>query len=313
MKSRYFKSLTDLLRAFPTEKDCLLHYEQLRWPNGVVSPFDPTSKVYCYSNGTYRCKNTGKNFTVKTGSTIFHNTKIPLQEWFMAIWLISSHKKGISSCQLAKDVGVTQKTAWFMAQRIRESFDTETKHLLNGIVELDETFVGGKNKNRHYDKKVKNSQGRSFKDKTPVLGMLQRGGKLVCRVVENTSKKQLTPHILETIKRTAQLYTDEWSGYNKVGKLYARRIVDHSRHQYVNGDVSTNTIEGFWSILKRGFMGIYHWVSRKHLQKYVNEFVLRYNTRSLSNSERFNLVLANAGNNHITYKQLIGVNDIRVL
>jgi hypothetical protein len=311
MKSTTLKSLKDLLKAFPNEKVCLLYYEQYRWPNKVVSPFDPTSKVYCYRNGTYRCKNTGKNFTVKTGS-IFHNSKIPLQEWFIAIWFITRNK-GVSSCQLAKDVGVTQKTAWFMLQRIRKSFETETKHILDGIVELDETFVGGKNKNRHYDKKVKNSQGRCFKDKTPVLGMLQRGGKLVGRVVKNTSGKEVTPHILKTVKRTAQLYTDEWKGYNKAGRLYTRCTVDHSRKQYVKGNVFTNTIEGAWSHFKRSIIGVYHKTTKKHLQKYVNEFVFRYNNREVNDSERFNLVLANAGNYYISYKQLIGVNDIKVL
>jgi transposase-like protein len=298
------KSLIDLLKVFPTEKSCLLYYERYRWSNGVVSPFDPASKVYHYHNGTYRCKNTGKNFNVKTG-TIFENTKMPLQKWFMAIWSDSTNKKGISSCQLARDIGVTQKTAWFMLQRIRESFDCENHHLLDGIVELDETFIGGKNKNRHYDKKVKNSQGRSFKDKTPVFGMLERKGKVVCKVVKSTAQKHLTPLIRKTIKRTATLYTDEWSGYNKAGKLYTRHIVDHSKHQYVNGAIYTNTIEGLWSIVKRGVIGIYHKVTKKHLQRYVNEFVFRYNTRNLSDGERFNLVLANTGNYHLPYKQLI--------
>jgi transposase-like protein len=135
--------------------------------------------------------------------------------------------------------------------------------------------------------------------------MLERKGKLVCRVVKSTSQKSLTPHILETVKPKTKLYTDDHSGYNKVGKLYNRRIVDHSKKQYVNGDAHTNTLEGYWSILKRGIIGIYHKMTEKHLQKYANEFVFRYNTRKLSESARFNLVLSNAGNYHITYKQLI--------
>ena len=221
----------------------------------------------------------------------------------MAIWLDSSHKKGISSCQLARDISVTQKTAWFMLQRIRECFYCENNHQLDGEVELDESFVGGKNKNRHANKKVKNSQGRSFKDKTPVLGMLKRGGKVVCRVVKDTSKKSLTVPILKTIKRTATLFTDEWGGYDTVGKLYTRYIVDHSSGQYVYGDATTNRIESFWSILKRGIIGIYHKTSRKHLHRYVNEFVFRYNTRKVSDSNRFNLLLCNT-EYRITYKQL---------
>jgi transposase-like protein len=307
MKLKSFNSLVELSLTFSTEQSCIAYYKQHRWPNGVVSPFDPTSKVYTYRNGTYRCKNTGKNFTVKTGS-IFESSKIPFRKWFFAIWLDSSHKKGISSCQLAKDIGVTQKTAWFMLHKIRTSYQFENQHKLGGKgkkVELDETFIGGKNKNRHYDKKVKNSQGRSFKDKTPILGMLERGGKLSCLVVKNTSQKSLTPHILKTVKRGSILCTDEWSGYSKAGKLYNRRIVDHSKKQYVNGDAHTNTLEGYWSILKRGIIGIYHKVTEKHLQRYSYEFVFRYGTRKLSESARFNLVLSNAGNYRITYKQLI--------
>ena len=178
-----FTSLFSLSQAFPTEESCLTYLEQHFWKNGVVSPFDPTSKVYNYGNHKYRCKNTGKNFTVRT-NTLFHGSKVSLQKWFMAIWLIANYKKGISSCQLAKEIGVRQATAWHMLHRIRECFFCENDYKLDGEVELDETFVGGKNKNRHKNKKVRHSQGRSFKDKTPVLGMLQRGGKVVCRVVK---------------------------------------------------------------------------------------------------------------------------------
>jgi transposase-like protein len=151
---------------------------------------------------------------------------------------------------------------------------------------------------------VKNSQGRSFKDKTSVLGMSERRGKLVCRVVDDTSQKSLTPHILETVKPKTKLYTDEWSGYNKAGKLYTRRIVDHSKRQYVNGDVHTNTIEGAWTILKRSYIGIYHYMSRKHLQKYVDEFVFHYNTRKLSNREKFDSVIHHI-EHCITHKKLV--------
>lgn len=303
MKTGSFKSLFDLLQAFPTEESCIDHLQKIRWANGVVSPFDPTSKVYNYGNGKYRCKNTGKNFNVKTG-TIFCGSKVPLRKWFVAMWLESSHKKGISSVQLSKDISVTQKTAWLMLQRIRECFFCENQSKLDGDVELDETFVGGKNKNRHRNKKVKNSQGRSFKDKTPVLGMLQRGGNVVCRVVRSTSKKHLTAPILKTVKRTSTLYTDEWCGYDTVGKVYTRNIVDHGHGQYVNGDAYTNNIEGFWGIVKRSIIGIYHKTSRKHLHRYMNEYVFRYNTRKISEVERFNLLLCNL-EYRITYKQLI--------
>lgn len=299
-----FKSLFELSHELPTEKACIAYYKQRRWPNGVISPFDPTSKVYHYRNGTYRCKNTGRNFNVKT-DTMFEGSKIPLQKWFHAIWVMISDKKGISSCQLAEDIGVTQKTAWFMLQLIREYFDCENQHILDGEVELDETFVGGKNKNRHYNKKVKNSQGRSYKDKTPVFGMLKRKDKVVCRVVKNTSAKHLTPHIRKTVKPTATLYTDEWCGYDKIGKSYVRFKVEHCRGQYVKGRAHTNGIENFWSNFKRGILGTYHKTARKHLQKYVNEFVFRYNTRKIDGYARFNWLLRNTENRRITHKQLV--------
>ena len=303
MIGKEFNSLIGLIKTFPTEQSCIDHLTKLRWNGYVVSPFDPTSKVYKCKGNKYRCKNTGKYFNVRT-NTLFDNTKVELVKWFMAIWLVSGHKKGISSIQLSRDIGVTQKTAWFMLQRIRKCFGCENNHQLDGDVELDETFVGGKNKNRHADKKVPKCQGRSFKDKTPVLGMLERGGMAVCRVVKDTSTKSLTAPILRTVKRTATLFTDEWCGYDAVGKIYTRHIVDHSKKQYVDGDATTNRIEGFWSILKRGIIGIYHRISREHLHRYVNEFVFRYNTRRHTEMARFNLLLQNT-EHRLTYKQLI--------
>lgn len=298
-----FTSLLDLLQAFPTEESCIAYLEKQLWGDGEpVSPYDPTSKVYRRSDGMYRCKNTGKNFNVRIG-TIFEGSKVSLQKWFVAIYLITTESKGISSICLANHLHVTQKTAWYMSQRIREAFNIALEEKLDGEVELDETFVGGKNKNRHKNKKVKNSQGRSFKDKVPVMGMLQRGGKLVCEVVRNTSYKSLTVPILRNVKRTATLYSDEWQGYKTVHKLYKHYIVDHGHGQYVNGDAYTNNIEGFWSILKRGLIGIYNHTSKKHLQRYVNEFCFRYNYRELDGKDRFNCLLCNS-KHRITYNEL---------
>ena len=288
-----FTSLLDLLQAFPTEESCIAYLEKQLWGDGEpVSPYDPTSKVYRRGDGMYRCKNTGKNFNVRIG-TIFEGSKVSLQKWFVAIYLITTEPKGISSICLAKHLHVTQKTAWYMNQRIREAFNIALEEKLDGEVELDETFVGGKNKNRHKNKRVKNSQGRSFKDKVPVMGMLQRGGKLVCEVVRNTSYKSLTVPILRNVKRTATIYSDEWQGYKTIHKLYKHYIVDHGHGQYVYGNAYTNNIEGFWSILKRGLTGIYNHTSKKHLQRYVNEFCFRYNYRNLDGKDRFNCLLCN--------------------
>lgn len=303
MINKDFKSILELLKAFPTEQSCIDHLDILRWNGNVISPFDSTSKVYKCKGNKYRCKNTGKYFNVRT-DTLFDNTKVKLQKWFLAIYLVTSHKKGISSLQLAKDIDVTQKTAWFMLQRIRNCFGIEDGVMLDNVVEVDETFVGGKNKNRHKDKKVKYSQGRSFKDKTPVIGAIERGGRLIAKAIPSTSREHLHGFLIKHVKRNAKLMSDEWKGYNGLKEYYNHTIVDHSAKQYVDGDTHCNTVEGFWSILKRGFIGIYHFTSRKHLQKYVDEFVFRYNTRDNCEATRFNLLLTNT-ENRLTYKELI--------
>ncbi|PCJ27838.1 MAG: IS1595 family transposase [Flavobacteriales bacterium] len=303
MLNQDFNSILDLIKAFPNEQSCIEHLEIIRWNGNVVSPFDSTSKVYNCKGNKYKCKNTGKYFNVKT-DTLFDNTKVKLQKWFLAIWLVTSHKKGISSLQLGRDIDVTQKTAWFMLQRIRNCFGLENDNLLSNEVEADETYVGGKNKNRHSNKKYKNSQGRSAKDKKPVVGMIERQGKLNARVVDDVKSETLTREIVKNVKESAKLYTDEWLGYKGVSRIYDHSIVKHNQGQYVDGRIHTNTIEGFWSLLKRGIFGIYHSTSTKHLQKYVDEFVFRYNTKGDSEALRFNLLLTNL-ENRTTYKELI--------
>lgn len=302
MITKNFNSILDLFKEFPTELSCIDHLEKLRWNGFVVSPFDSTSKVYKCKDNRYRCKNTGKYFNVKT-NTLFDNTKIELRKWFAAIWLVTSHKKGISSLQLSRDIDVTQKTAWFMLQRIRNCFGIENNNELTNTVEMDETYVGGKNKNRHADKKIENSRGRSVKDKTPVFGMVERGGKLNAKVVKDTACRTLTQETIKYVK-DALVYTDEWWGYRSIKQLFQHDIVNHKSREYVRNDVYTNTIEGFWSLLKRGIIGIYHFTSKQHLQRYVDEFVFRYNTRKQTECGRFNLLLQNT-EHRLTYKELI--------
>jgi len=303
MFNKEVNSILDLIKTFPNEQTCIDHLEILRWNDNVISPFDSISKVYNCKGNKYKCKNTGKYFNVKT-NTIFDNTKLPLQKWFLAIWIVTSHKKGISSLQLGRDLNITQKSAWFMLQRIRNCFGIDNDVQLDNEVEVDETYVGGKNKNRHANKKFEASQGRSAKDKTPVVGIIERNGKLTARTVPNVKSYTLTNEIIRNVKESATLYTDEWLGYKGVSRIYDHSIVKHNQGQYVNGRIHTNTIEGFWSLLKRGIFGIYHFTSKKHLQMYVDEFVFRYNTRKGTESERFNLLLSNT-ENRITYKKLI--------
>lgn len=297
-----FNSLFDLLHTFSSEEKCIEYLEMIRWNGNVVSPFDSKSKVYKCSKG-YWCKNTNKIFNVKT-RTIFENSKVPLQKWFIAIWLITSHKKGISSIQLSKDINVTQKTSWFMLQRIRKCFEFENNSKLSNEVEVDETYIGGKEKNKSISPLKKGTQGRSTKTKIPVIGMIERNGKLVSRIIENAKSSTLTPIIVNTVELSTTIYTDEWKGYCRIGDLYNHLFVKHNDNEFVKDNIYTNTIEGFWSLLKRGLFGIYHNVSKRHLQKYIDEFVFRYNTRILKEYVRFDLLLENI-THRIKYSDLV--------
>lgn len=290
--------LLSFTQTFPNEESCIEYFEKLRWNGNVVSPFDKTSKVYKCKNHKYRCKNTGRYFDVKTG-TVFANTKLPMQYWFYAMFLFLAHKRGVSSCQLARDLGVTQKTAWNMLHKIRMYMECENNHKLSGNIEIDETFVGGKNKNRHKDKKVEKCQGRSFKDKVPVFGMLQRDGKVVAKVVCNTQSRTLVPIVMEYVEKGSVINTDGWE-YSGLHHDYKQRSVDHEKHFYgltyasANGElitVSTNGMENVWSHFKRMILGTYYCVSKKHLQRYVDEYIFRFNTRHHSDSQRFDILL----------------------
>jgi Transposase and inactivated derivatives len=300
-----FNSLIELVEYFKDEQTCIDYLACKRWDDKPCCPHCGCEKVYCFSDGQrYKCSKCRKQFTVRIG-TIFEYSKISLKKWFIAIYLITSHKKGISSHQLARDLKVTQKTAWFILHRIRYALgQCDLDIQLDNDVEVDETYVGGKNKNRHWDKKVKNSQGRSCKDKTPVFGMVERGGMVVARVVPNVKGSTLKNIIKDTVKETARLMTDEYVGYIGLEKMYDHYVVNHGRGQYVDGDSYTNTMEGFWSLLKRGVIGIYHSLSRKHLQRYCDEFVFRYNTRKLKEGERMNKMLSLC-QVRLTYKKLI--------
>ncbi|GHV52771.1 DDE transposase [Bacteroidia bacterium] len=286
-----FNSVFGLVDLYPDEQSCIDYLEERRWGGNVISPFDPTSIVYKCKNNRYRCKNTGKYFNVRT-NTLFDNSKVDLRKWFMGIYLTTGHKKGISSHQLARDIHVTQKTAWFMLHRMRNCFGEECIECLQNEVEADETYIGGKNKNRHKNKKVENSQGRSVKDKTPVFGMIERDGLVVAQVVPDTKANTLTPVISKCVEKGSSVYTDEWKAYVLLHILFNHEVVLHNEGRYVIGRAHTNTIEGFWSHLKRMILGIHHWVSPKHLQLYVDGQAYRYNTRRISESRRFILYAA---------------------
>ena len=277
---------------------------QCRWNDNVVSPYDATSKVYKCKNNQYKCKNTNKFFNVKTG-TLFESSNIDLTKWFEAIYYMTSNKKGFAALKLKKDINVTFKTAWFMLQRIRNCFNINMEQL-EGIVEVDETYIGGKSRNRHKNKYEKGTQGRSTKHKTAVFGAVERGGNVIAKVVPNTQSKTLMPLIEQHIKQNTQIMSDEWIAYSSINKYkkWVHSYIKHSQGEYVSGDVYTNTIESVWAILKRGFIGVYYVMSRKHLQRYIDEFVFRYNTRNYTENDRFCCFFRNM-KNRLKWKDLV--------
>jgi transposase-like protein len=204
----HFKTQLDLTKTFTDESACILHLESILWPNGAVSPFDATSKIYKCAGHRYKCKNTGKYFNVKVG-TVFEDTKIPLVKWFIALYIFSSNKNGISSYELARDIGVSQKSAWFLLHRLRYAF-THPAAPLTGEVELGETYVGGKEGNKHKSKKTPRTQGRSAAKKASVFGMLQRDGQVVAHVSPDVTAETLLPIIEEKAEAGSTLNTDEY-------------------------------------------------------------------------------------------------------
>lgn len=285
-------NIIQIFRKFPTQKSCIKHLERARWSDKPICP-------YCNSTNTnplvmelrHHCNGCRKSFSVTVG-TIFHHTHLPMQKWFLAISLILNAKKGISSRQLARDLELPVCTAWSVAHRIRKSMKDNGK-LLEGIIEMDECYVGGKpRRGNHDDDDTHNKRGRGTK-KTPVVGMVEREGNVKAQSVLKTELKakdlfKLVNKFINT--KNSILITDEYTGYNRMNNIIPHKTINHS-YEYARGDIHTNTIESFWAIVKRGIIGQFHWVSKKYLNAYIDEFCYRYNNRELEGSRLFNMTL----------------------
>lgn len=238
---------------------------------------------------------------------MYENTKLPLRIWFAAIYLITSSKKGVSSLQASRQLGVTQKTAWFLNHRIREMLSDKAPQLLKGLVAADESYLGGKESNKHKSKRQKRGTGEYKNIKVPVIGIVEDGGNVILKAVPWVTKRTISQLFEVHIAKGSTMVTDSYLLYNHLGKSphYKHEVVNHKKEEYVNKDgYSTNRIEGCFSILKRGIYGIYHSVSPEHLQRYLNEFAKRYNTRKIADDERFDKALENCSG-RLKYNDLI--------
>jgi len=317
-KSLPFRTINDVAIHFQSKATCIEYITQLRWNGHVKCAFCGHDHVYELkgANVRYKCASCRKHFSALKG-TIFENSTIPLNKWFMALFILSTHRKGISSVQVGRDIGVTQKSAWFMMQRIRNAFkmqsftydkiganikDDENNKPVPGIVEADETYIGGKIGNMHKHKQeVIEKKGTQSKIK--VAGVIQRGGEVRLKEIEATDYENIIPFLVKSVHQGANLMTDEHVAYGTMHKLFEHQTIKHMLKEYVRGDVHTNSIENFWSLLKRGIYGTYHFITPFHVQNYLEEFAFRFNSRNITEAQRFDK-LVSLSNHRITYKRL---------
>jgi transposase-like protein len=301
-------TLRDAVLWFADFEHCRDFMMLLRWSDGVVKcPRCGADKLtWLAKQRVWKCyaKHERPTFSLKTG-TIFEDSPVALEKWLCAVWLIASCKNGISSYELHRGLKVTQKTAWFMNHRIRLAMQETGFNKLGGEVEIDETFIGQKARNMHAAKRERVITGTGGKDKTMVLGMVERGGDVRAMVVSNRRKSELQKQVRDHVEAGAAIFTDELKSYNGLESDYQHAVINHAV-EYVNGNVHTNTMENFWSLLKRGLHGTYVSVEPFHLFRYIDEQAFRYNNRKATDSERFCHVMKQIVGRRVTYAELTG-------
>ncbi len=306
------KSLQEAIIYFSNPDNCITYLVVRRWPNGVICPGCGSEKVsYNAKRRTWKCSTHHplREFSVKVG-TIFEDSPISLDKWLTATWMLTNCKNGISSYEVARDLRITQKTAWFMMHRIRLALQDDSLGRMSGEVEADETFIGGKARNMHMAQRKRRITGTGTKDKVAVMGFLERGGKVRTMVVPNRRKHALQGEVKRQVEAGAALYTDALPSYSGLDAIYAHRVIDHAV-AYVDGKIHTNGLENFWSLLKRGISGTYVSVEPFHLFRYLDEQSFRYNNRAtvdnpLDDGDRFSRVVSQIVGKRLTWDKLTG-------